>query len=1005
MQGPTLELNDTMVRAGAGAGKTRGLVEKVVEVFRLRRESLGAGGSTPRIVLTTFTRKATQELKERLILRAVNDQDPELLQFVTDSTRLHISTIHGLLNLFLKQIGHLAGLDPGFQIISEKEGGHLARLALREILVRDAESLTWLEVYGFERTLQMCRAYQNFYREHGGLRAADLENIRSAIRARIDFWRGQVGELIAEIRETSDEATWVRYADELAAMIVRWSHALPTVEALPKKPRRSKKLAELESLFIATETVIDRLKEELSEPCWNADLWPQMIEEWARFAPFAEEFTRQLNELKESQARFEMSDLELKSLEILREKPFLAAIFSEAWDFWMIDEYQDTSPLQVEILNLLIADRPKYLVGDPQQSIYLFRGAEVGVFSEAERTIAKDGGQTVELIRNYRSAPDLLMWINDFMQSVNRSFMRMEPRAEIQEHSKPCVTLYRAADGEIELDGVVHFVHQLLAEGARLEEICVISRTHRGLMDVSAKLKQFGYPTHVHSSRGFNSRREVLDAQALWKFLANPHDNQNLLILLRSPWFFVDDWLLEEWMSNRPQSLWRKLMSLDERAPDAIARLKSCRVLVNQEGMTRAFESALCESAMIDLSLENDPAGRKESNLWKLIHKAQMLEKEGGQTILDLLQAESDNPLEANEGDATSAQEPNCINLMTIHGSKGLEFDHVIVPRMHEKPNTSKTPPLFAREGVFFFPVWDETESTFSSSPLDFSSVREMRERELAEYDRWLYVALTRAKKSLTLTWSGEGKDSWVSRTPWFAKSNGQHSTANYTYVVVEEIPSPARYESSSRETVSVRSEFHPSGTATPDDHVSVSELVEKGMKSVHVDLVKRWEAQSLGMSVHRALEGLKYGASSAASLEGNDSVASAQGAADSAEGEAVRYVLGLQEPPLAEMIQQGHTEWGFQVRTPLRVVEGQIDLWAKSNGRLFVVDYKSGSPKGKEAAFKQLSLYAWALRKFGHQDPISMVVVYPLQKKTESQEFSEQLFRHWENEFGVAQT
>ena len=80
MPGPALELKTSITRAGAGAGKTTGLVERVTEVFRAYRER----GESPRVVLTTFTRKATQELKERLIARACRDQDPELLQFVSD---------------------------------------------------------------------------------------------------------------------------------------------------------------------------------------------------------------------------------------------------------------------------------------------------------------------------------------------------------------------------------------------------------------------------------------------------------------------------------------------------------------------------------------------------------------------------------------------------------------------------------------------------------------------------------------------------------------------------------------------------------------------------------------------------------------------------------------------------------------------------------------------------------------------------------------------------------
>ena len=257
--------------------------------------------------------------------------------------------------------------------------------------------------------------------------------------------------------------------------------------------------------------------------------------EWQGFQELGSSFAKIFGEMKDGQARFEMNDLELKSLEILRAKPFLAEVFSDAWDYWMVDEYQDTSPLQAEILQTLIGAKPRILVGDPQQSIYLFRGADVAVFDRAEKAVFARGGSMVRLAKNYRSAPALLLWINDFMAAMSEGFMRMEPRAEKAEGETAPVTLFRAADAQAELNGIVAQVGELLSRGARLEEICIISRTHRSLLETSLRLKEFGYPTHVHASRGFNSRREIVDAQALWKFLANPHDILNLLVLLRSP--------------------------------------------------------------------------------------------------------------------------------------------------------------------------------------------------------------------------------------------------------------------------------------------------------------------------------------------------------------------------------------------------------------------------------------------------------------------------------------
>ena len=229
--------------------------------------------------------------------------------------------------------------------------------------------------------------------------------------------------------------------------------------------------------------------------------------------------------------------------------------------------------------------------------------------------------------RNWRSQPDLLLFMNDFMTEVGgHHFQAMDPRAAGEPPARSCARLIHAPTPDAELDAVVARVGELVAAGARLEQICVLGRTHNKLMDVSRALKAYDFPTHVHSSRGFETRREVVDAQAVWKFLVNPHDNANLMILLRSPWFYVPDGQLTAWMHDKTASLWRALETETDPV-DPVRRLRDLRARVNEEGLTRTFEAALLESAMLDLSLSNDPAGRKESNLWKLILKARALEK------------------------------------------------------------------------------------------------------------------------------------------------------------------------------------------------------------------------------------------------------------------------------------------------------------------------------------------------------------------------------------------
>lgn len=990
MPGTTPELGRSIVRAGAGAGKTTGLVARVKAVYL----KFKAEGLRPRIVVTTFTRKATQELKERLIRSACKDEDVGFLQFVTDPSHLQISTIHGLLNIFLRQVGHLAGLDAGFQIVSEVESAQLARLALRETVLAHPEGLNWLETYGFTRVLSMLRAYEHARREAGDMQSASFKDLEAAVAEFAAKWKAELNELASSILEEVDDAKWIEYANGMRSFLKTWSGSRADLDKLPSKPRNSKSQEHLSVWHERTQETIEQFKKELKSPGWNHELWPKMANEWKAFTEFADEFVRRSWEQKDASARLEMADLELKSMEILREVPGLGKIFAENWDYWMIDEYQDTSPLQAKILQALIGEQPRYYVGDPQQSIYLFRGADVRVFEEAWEETVRFGGEAVELRRNYRSEPDLLMWINSFMNGVGPAFKDMEAREAPGKSERPAVKMIRTEDEAAELNAVVARVGELLAGGAKLEQICVLGRTHKTLMDVSRALRERGYPTHVHSSRGFSERREVLDAQALWKFLINPHDNFSLMILLRSPWFYVEDAKLSSWMQDKPSSLWLKLVLLKEsETPESIVRLRAAHLKVGRMGLARAFESTLCASAMIDLSLVNDPAGRKESNLWKLVLRAREIERDGGQSLLDFLdQDPGSDALDASEGDATSAQEPNSINLMTIHGSKGLEFDHVIVPRMGEASPPSQNASLAATAGKFHFPVWaddaEDAKSPFIASPLDELKRREDGDRKLEEFDRWLYVALTRAKSTLTLSWSKIARKSWAWEHDHFLLEPGTHSQDFFSFEISDQPGEPQNYSAKTRDDSKIRKPWR----ARDGEHVerlSVTDLVK--VKATEIvpreDLLKRWQAQNQGTRIHRTLEALKYGLQP----EEND--------------KATNYVLSIDKPPMRELIAAGEAEWGFQVRTPTQVVEGQIDLWAKHNGVLYVVDYKSGSQKFEESAFKQLSLYAWALRKFGHKEPIQRVVIYPLTEKIKIQEFTEELFDSWELEFSGTKT
>src|SRR5262249_25538435 len=126
----------TVVRAGAGAGKTTELIRRVIEFIRHIQK---VEDRDPRVSLTTFTRKATQEIRERLVAKAIESTDDRLLRYVQQSKSLHISTIHGSLRRYLSQFGSLTGLAPDFTMMDATEEARLIKRCLRRLLRSNSE--------------------------------------------------------------------------------------------------------------------------------------------------------------------------------------------------------------------------------------------------------------------------------------------------------------------------------------------------------------------------------------------------------------------------------------------------------------------------------------------------------------------------------------------------------------------------------------------------------------------------------------------------------------------------------------------------------------------------------------------------------------------------------------------------------------------------------------------------------------------------------------------------
>jgi ATP-dependent helicase/nuclease subunit A len=1013
------ELKTEIVRAGAGAGKTTRLTHHVLDVVS---DFFRAHGRYPHLVVTTFTRKATQELRERLMLEAVRREDTALLEYVNSKSHLSISTIHGVLNLFLSRFASHIHLDPAFRVVDGPELRRESKKILRQLLVTNPDAQALLEEYRFDDLNELCLTYFNSKNQYPEMAPFAAPDYAEEARRWAQELSTRCRQFADRVLREMDLPKWHEFAQAVqdlsdACLRQPWAEARAAGLLRVDSLRKPSKTAKNPGLSDAGNDEWDHLREDLKglqEPRFDPEHWAEVFAWHQSFEHMADRFCDQLQAHKYRQGQLQMADLELASLDIMRRYPDLASSFSDEWDYWLIDEYQDTSPIQVQLLERLIGGRPYFVVGDPQQSIYLFRGARMEVFAQKETHVETTGGQQSYLRRNYRSRPELLLFFNDLFADVHPSFQPMEPREGIIDRSQVVATFAIAAKPEeesapdtSELDAIVCHVLTLLQAGTAPEEICVLARANRHLLEVAQALQKYQIATQVHAASGFGSRREILDALALLKFLVNPHDNGNVMELLRSPWFRIEDAELVKLAVPSQQSLWTHLLQhAQDDSKRVIHQLQEWRSEAHVNGWSAVLTRALIQHGYIDFSHHHDATGRREANLWKFVTRLRNEERRAGFNYLDFVAnslVDLRNSEGAEDSDATPALEPNRVNLMTVHSSKGLQFQHVIVPFAGRAPQTTKTAHFVIDEDKqrWSIAVPVRNEDRLTQPWLGYRQICQMREREERESDRVFYVALTRAKQSIFMSWTGQPKmTSWASRLK-FDLSSGLHTANCYSFEVQSGPWLPQSLKRELHREVVIRDPFLPglglsSSIANEHNpyltlqHRSVTELLEERANR-HLPssqefstatastggarrALQRIQRSVEGTLAHRLFELMRYQpdllTSSAAESFAPEVTA------------AIHYVRHIQTPPLMKLLRDGYAEWGFVLRDGQTILEGQIDLWGVGgDGVVWIIDYKTGTPARCEQAFEQLQIYAFAVSRSGMIDStsaIQMAVVYP---------------------------
>ncbi len=430
--------------------------------------------------------------------------------------------------------------------------------------------------------------------------------------------------------------------------------------------------------------------------------------------------------LKESALDFE--ELLILTRNMLKENEDLRQRYANYFKYIFVDEFQDTNDVQSEIIELLRAnDNRVWYIGDPKQSIYSFRGADVDVFLGISKNATKRNLTLKEMNENYRSSPNLVRFYNAFFSKLFKDgkieyISQIEKNAEDREKR---VVLLDNDGGEkaeearnVEAKAITAMVSNFVSRGYEFKDIAILVRSGGSIWQIEKALTDKGIPSYVVGGKEFFSKKEVRAIYNLIGVLLDPYDIAAMSGLLLSPFFNLSiDELLE--LKRDGKNLYD---GLEKKYPDIKSIVQQLLSLKNNVDASKIIRTAIQKTNYLGkIAIEKD-GDKKIANVMKFLEIMDSLDVPSWDInqIHRVMEMES----EAREEEAIALSEnANVVKIMNVHKSKGLEFPIVFIAQMSKGTSNNKK-----------------------------KANEEKKAEEIEEEKRVLYVAMTRAKEYLVLS-------------------------------------------------------------------------------------------------------------------------------------------------------------------------------------------------------------------------------------------------------------
>ena len=933
-----------VVEAGAGTGKTTSLVGRIVTLITTGRASVSG------IAAITFTEAAAAELRERIreeLEKAAVDsnRDPEerrrCANAVHDLDQAAIQTLHSFAGSLLRERPLEAGLPPGFDIRDEIEAD----------IAFDRRWSEWLD-----ETLDNTEAQEALRPALAeGLTLRHMREIADKFRVNYDLLQGEPFEVPSQHSPKGE----------------REAELVPVLELLRR-------------------FVLD----------------------------YADE--------RKVEGQAEFQDLLVLARDMLRDSLDARDHFRNRYSHILIDEVQDTDPLQAELAMFLAEDvpdgtdpsnRPRdwrdvspadgklFIVGDPKQSIYRFRRADIEQVKRLQQAV---GGASVHLKQNFRSLSPVIEWVNHvfarWMEESDGQPEYIPLDAEPGDGAPPPVRYIGGEIGGIigdvrrqEANAIAHAIVAAVRDGWRVRDgdevrpaayrdVCILMPARTGLQTLELALEDADIPYRLETPSLVYATQEIQDLLNCLSAIDDPTDQVSVVAALRSPAFACSDVDLLEFVEAGGE--FDYLAEGDAPpgyASEALAVLRAFHDRRRWLSPAALIEEFLRERRLMELALDDQRPRERWRRYRFLVERAQAFAAAGETSLRSFIEWAG----RQREKDAVVRETPipesdeDAVRVMTVHGAKGLEFPVLVLTGLNSARRHRPGPALFDRESGRVEVRVGASGSYFQTSGYD-RLAEDDKKREEEEDVRLMYVAATRARDHLivSLYRNSRGKNSHAARIEEFMEQ-ANHLWEPFDPPVTKGPSSPESSEETElpdadtsvarRQWMEQRSAVYAARSRPVSSAATRLAQMEKDEQDVADEPWKRGRAgTSIGRAVHAVLQVVDLHTGS-----GLEDTAKAQAAAEGVPGRAndiARLARRAIDSPLVKRALDSGRWWReAPVAGPVGdgIVEGFIDLLFEEENGFVIVDYKTdalGSDDEIERAMARYRLqgggYALALSK-----------------------------------------